>query len=246
MRARVDTDDTQHPIQIVTRIYDAAFFDALKSCFDFCNGIPDLENKIADIGRLYLALRRWESHAELQKSRTGDYLALKADVERFANALIKHDENLQIASDLRIAAISLGEPPPKTNFSDLTDHEKRSGGEPYLRELQRLLKVLVAAADLQAEYLDVRRGPKINFGLELMVRRVAELFGEDFRRPFTIDQHKPFKPTEAFLFIRALVDPLDDVSDDNIASAMRSERNRLRELDKRAANAENSNRRTRR
>jgi hypothetical protein len=224
MRARIDTDDSLHPAEIIDRAYNGDFCDALKSRFPFCTAISDIENRLKHLGRIYIALRRDEGREENHRSQKRDRISLKAEIARFRKALKKHGGNEEIILALELAARNLSEPPPKTELPDLTDHEKR-GGEPYLRELQRLLEIFSAAAELQAEFLAIRRGPKINSGVEFIVRRTADLFAEDLQRPFTIDHHKPFKPTEAFLFVRALVDAIDDVTDDSIVSAMRAERN---------------------
>jgi len=236
MRARIDTDDSLHPAEIIERVYGAAFFEALKLNFGFCAAISDIEKRIKYIGRLYIVLRREEDRDEIHRSLRRSRQSLKAETERFIKVLEKHGERDETALGFQFAAQSLNEPPPKTEFPDLTDHEKR-GGEPYLRELQRLLKLLVAATELQAILLSTKRGPKINFGLEFIVRRTADLFTNELQRPFTIDHHKPFKPTEAFLFIRALIDPLDNVPDDGVVSAIRAERGRRKKLENLSAAA---------
>jgi hypothetical protein len=82
----------------------------------------------------------------------------------------------------------------------------------------------------QAEYFRGRPGPKINIGLEYLVRRVADLFLATLNRPFSIDHHKPLAASEAFDFVSALVAPLDDVSDTEITTAIRAEQNQRHEI----------------
>src|ERR1700761_1197097 len=128
-----------------------------------------------------------------------------------------------IAFGLHMTALRLDAAMPATIFPELTEHEQRQSGEPYFRELIRLLELLEKSALEQANRIRERPGPKINFGLEYLVRHVADLFMTTLNRPFTLDHHKPVAASEAFDFVCALVAPLDDVSGTEIMTAIRAE-----------------------
>jgi hypothetical protein len=138
-----------------------------------------------------------------------------------------HDD---IAFGLHTAALRLGQPMPATIFPDLSAHERKQSGEPYFREIVRLLELLEKSALEQINHFRERPGPKVNLGLEYLVRHVADLFTTTFDRPFTVDHHKPVAASEAFDFVSALIAPLDDVSDTEITTALRAEQTLRRKL----------------
>jgi hypothetical protein len=134
-----------------------------------------------------------------------------------------------------MTALRLAEPIPTTKFGGLGTHAQTQSGEPYFLELIRLLELLEKSALEQSNNFRERPGPKINLGLEFLVRRVADLFLTILNRPFSVDHHKPIAASEAFDFISALVAPLDDVSDTEIMTAIRTEQNRRNKIKAKAA-----------
>ena len=139
-----------------------------------------------------------------------------------------------IAFGLHMMALRLDAAMPATIFPELSEHEQRQSGEPYFLELIRLLELLEKSALEQVNHIRERRGPKINFGLEYLVRHVASLFLTTLNRPFTLDHHKPVAASEAFDFIKALIAPLDDVSDTEIITAIRAEQDKRRIMSRKA------------
>ena len=138
-----------------------------------------------------------------------------------------HDD---IAFGLYMTALNLGAAMPNTIFPELSAHAQRQSGEPYFRELIRLLELLEKSALEQANHFRERPGPKVNLGLEYLVRHVADLFATTLNRPFTVDHHKPVAASKTFDFVSALVAPLDHVSDTEITTAIRAEQNKRRNI----------------
>src|SRR5207237_6536187 len=106
-------------------------------------------------------------------------------IDRSLPILMERDRR-DFASDIDVAARRLGEPRPKTDFPDLTEHQKQRG-EPYLRELFRLLDIAKSAAEHQLMFFSNRPGPRINSGLAMLVTRAAAFFEIELDQPFTID-----------------------------------------------------------
>ena len=239
-RARIDVDGEANPRQLVSRVYTDEFIAGLAELFNFDAQNPAIVSKIRRMGALYISLQRDDGGAESSLLR-GMHLKLAAQAQRFQKA-IKSFSTSADKEILYMTAVRLEEPPPQTHFSGLTEHEKRQTSEPYLRELERLTQLFQAACEEIAEFYTRQRGPKINFGLQVLVMHAARLFKNELGgRSFSLDHHKPFKSTQAYDFIRSLILPLDDVTHDHIVTAIRAELRR-RAAEKRSKNpSENRN-----
>jgi hypothetical protein len=221
-RARIDADGETNPHELVGRVYTDEFIAGLAKQFDFDAQNPDIVRKIKRIGQLNIVFRRDEPGAELSELR-GKHLKLAGQAQQFLKAI----KSFCMSADkeiLYMTAVRLEEPPPQTEFPGLTEHEKRQTSEPYLRELERLTRLFQAACEEIAEFYTLRRGPKINSGLQVLVMHAVRFFKEELNgRPFTLDHYKPFKSTQAYDFVKVLVEPLDDATHDNIVTAIRVE-----------------------
>jgi hypothetical protein len=228
MRARLDTGDGR-PDALIDDAYSDIFFATLDRQFHLETAKSDTRKEIRNIGRHYLILRRREDDRKIRHELRRENAQLAKQTNKFLQILRAAPRDV-IAFGLHMTALKLGAVMPTTIFPELTEHEQRQSGEPYFRELNRLLELLEKSALEQANRIRERPGPKINLGLEYLVRHVADLFLTTLNRPFTLDHHKPVAASEAFDFVRALVAPLDDVSDTEIMTAIRAEQSLRRKL----------------
>ncbi len=228
MRARIDTG-IESPDALIDAAYSDLFFAAHERQFRLEGGESETRDELRNIGRYYLILRRTEDSREMRRELRKQYVQLAKQTDIFLQILrnAAHDD---IAFGLYMTALRLGEPFPATKFAGLSAHAQTQSGEPYFRELIRLLELLEKSAFEQADNFRERPGPKINLGLEFLVRRVADLFTTTLNRPFSIDHHKPVAASKAFDFVSALIAPLDDVSDTEITTAIRAKQNWRRKI----------------
>lgn len=209
-RARAD-NGTDRPRKIGDRIYTDAFLAELQRQFGFEATRAETAALLRRIAGRYILGRRWENQASLLKSDHRKYIALKEGTERY-QALVKQYDEDEIGSDMKTAAQQLDWPQPEP-----------SDPEGYYRQLLLLLELLRTAAIRQAGYLASRGGRPKNFGLEDLTRLAADFWIGELGRRFRIDYHQGAGVTPAFEFIKALVTPIDDVSDKQIVSAIRAE-----------------------
>jgi len=238
MRARIDKTGEENPHALIDAAYSDEFHLALERQLCFASDKSEIRAELNKIGRLYLILRRSENDREMRRELRKDNALLARQTDKFLKILrgAPHDD---IASGLYMTALRLGEGMPATLFPELSAHEQGQSGEPFLLELIRLLELLEKSALEQANYFRERPGPKINLGLEYLVRHIADLFLTTLNRPFTIDHHKPVAASGAFDFVGALIKPLDDVSDTEITTAIRAEQGLRRKLNAQAGRQNN-------
>jgi hypothetical protein len=89
--------------------------------------------------------------------------------------------------------------------------------------LLRLLELTKATSAWHAQKMASRSGRRANLGLHELARKAAEFWIEVLHEPFTLDYHEGAGVTRAFEFVKALVTPLDDVTDKQIVTAMRAQ-----------------------
>jgi hypothetical protein len=89
--------------------------------------------------------------------------------------------------------------------------------------LQRLLQLLKAAAEPRVQDLGSPRGRRKNIALANLVIHAADFWEMDLKRRFRIDYHKGAGLTPGFDFVKALLKPIDHVTDRQIITAMRTE-----------------------
>lgn len=229
VRARVD-DGIEPPKTIAARVYSDQFLSELKKQFRFDALAPETAAELRDIAFRYIVFRREENQPAFRKSSRREFLALQEATECYL-ALLERHETRDLASDIHLAASleNIGE--DRGNSPDVAG-QKRHDGKAYLRDLVRLLELIKRTAAWHARFLETRGGRPKNFGLEELARKAAEFWSTELNRQFTVDYHKGTGVTVAFKFVRALVAPLDDVSDRQIVTAMRAQiaaRRRLRE-----------------
>lgn len=224
IRARAD-DGSKWPREIAERIYSDQFLSELKERFGFDALKPETAAAIRDIAFRYIIFRREENQPKHRKRWRRDFLKLEKATSDYL-ALLKHHEERDIASDISLAA-SLD---PK--WDDLRKHEpKNHNARAYVHTLRRLLELMKATASWHAQNMVSRVGRPANLGLQELTRKAAEFWIETLNRRFTLDYHEGAGITRAFEFVKALVTPLDDVTDKQIITAMRAQIAARRKLD---------------
>lgn len=226
MAARISSPD--EAAAIVEREYSDEYFAGLEKQFGIDFG-PDNRREFRTIGRRYLTMRGIGNDGKSRREDRAHYTRLAKQTGTFLE-ILRHTPREDIEFGIYMAALRQNEPIPTTKFPHLSKHAQSQTGAPYFRELIRLLKLLKSAADRFADDCRERPGPKINRGLELLVRRSADYFISRLNRPFSVDHHKPIAPSEAFDFVSALVAPLDNISDTEIITAIRAEQNKRRNM----------------
>jgi hypothetical protein len=221
MPARIDLDGSEWPPEIIRRIYNAEYLLRLGQRFKFDANDPNIVSRINRMGSTYIAMRRREDPADM-RALNKRYRKLARDIESFRQALIG-SADLDLPQMAHSAAIKLNQLPRKTAFPGLTPQESEYEDEAYFREFVQMLEALAYAVEEDKRRSAPKPGPRVNWGLEVIARQAAQFFVVELQgRPFTIDPHKPFKATAAFDFVKALVSPLDDVTDDEIVTAIRN------------------------
>lgn len=212
--------------------YSDEFLAELGVEFEFDALAPKMAQEIRGIGVRYFADIRIFRDDPDREERREEYCRLKRLTADFSE-LLTQPEYGEVASDLFDAALRLREPPPQTNFPELSEFEKTRGA-PYLAELQRLLRLLAEAAEYGVRAYSPQRGRKRNYVVENFARRAAYVWAHMLKRPYTIDYHQGSGVTRAFDFVRTLLNKIDpDVSDTAIVTGMRIAVAELRGLESR-------------
>lgn len=225
MSGPVKQGSREIPAQAARRIFNPGFLEALGRQFKFDGKGPEITAALVRMGISYLALKRQENTREIQLLRRR-YKKFAAEINAFRKSL-KNDAEIPLL--MYFSALQLNEPPPQSEFPGLTPHERQNSGEPYVRELLRLLDILSEGLKQQIGRSGSKSGPRTNLALKSLALKAGEFFAQELNgRSFTIDPHKPFKATKAFDFVKALVEPLDKVTDDDIITAIRAAKAKLR------------------
>jgi len=229
MHARIDKTGEENPNALIDAAYSDQYFTVLERRFRLETGNAETRRELRNIGVRYLTSRRSEDNRKMRHELRRESAQLARQTNQFLQ-ILRNAPRDDITFGLYMTALSLHEAMPDTIFPELSAHAQRHSGEPYFLELMRLLELLEKSALEQANRLRERPGPKVNLGLEYLVRHVADLFLTSLKRPFTVDHHKPVAASDAFDFVSALVSPLDDVSDTEITTAIRAEQGVRRKL----------------
>jgi len=220
IRARAD-DGSKWPRRIAERIYSHQFLSGLKERFGFNALEPQMTEQLRDIAFRYVFFRREENQPEYRKRGRREYLKLQKATADYL-VLLKQHEKRDIASDINLVASI------DSKWDDLRDYpqlvgRRRHNARAYVHTLLRLLELTKATAAWHAQTMASRSGRHANLGLHELARKAAEFWIEVLHRPFTLDYHEGAGVTRAFEFVKALVTPLDDVTDKQIITAMRAQ-----------------------
>jgi hypothetical protein len=205
----------------IQSIYTDDFLTGLTKRFALNMEPTEIAHGLRDIGRRYVLMSGLRNTGEVIKKDRRKYAVLRKSTAKFINELQTWSLN-DLAGDMAYIARSLREPPPLTEFPDLTDHQKKRG-DSYYHELLRLLQLLEKTTAGSIRQLTSRGGRPINYGLEVLTRMAADLWTEKLRRRFRVDYHQGAGLSEAFRFVQALLEPLGEIPERKIITAMRAE-----------------------
>lgn len=220
MPARVDSGESYR--DIVERVFSEEFMGQLAKRFDFDLDLDRLNvrRELRGIASAYIVGAR-DDGGKSAKEQQNRYRQLRSAVTRFAN-LVKEFEDNDIATDLRRFAIWKKEDSPHSD-EVIAGQRTRKQSDFLYRHFLNLLELLDEAARHRINFYKAPRGRPRNLALQGVIMKVEQFWTFDLHRKFSVDYHKGAGLTEAFEFIRALIDPLDDVTDQQIITAMREE-----------------------
>jgi hypothetical protein len=207
-RARVD-DGNEPPRDLAERVYSNEFLSALGAQFGFDALKPDTAEELRHIALCYIAGRRDENRPPSNVKDRRKFIALKKTTDDYLS-ILERQVAYDIESDIAWALSQVGRP----KFDD-----KKAGI--YYRQLLLLLDMMSMSTGYYVSSLASRGGRPKNVGLVWITPLAKKLWTAELGRKFTIDYHKGAGLTPAFEFMKALVQPLDDVTDKQIITAMR-------------------------
>ncbi|MCH9751436.1 MAG: hypothetical protein K0U61_04385 [Alphaproteobacteria bacterium] len=148
------------------------------------------------------------------------YQTLKLETERF-RALLSSSEYEDLESDLSIAALHKNGGAADPDIPVIGGAEGRKGSA-YLADLHYLLSLLLVAAESGSERFAPVKGRKRNFALENTVRRIAYIWSDEIKRPFTLDYHQGSGLTPAHEFVKTIFAKLDpEITENDVKTSMR-------------------------
>jgi hypothetical protein len=217
MHARID-DGKKDLRDLADRVYSDGFLAGLAKRFAFDLAEHNAAYELRRMAYSYIALRR-DSGDDWQDEQRTRYRRLRTAISGFAE-LLKTFEDDDIATDLFLT----GQWKADQGFASdelIASQKGKTRNDLLYRHLLGLLDLLDATAQRKIASYKGTRGPRRNDGLEAIVMKAFVFWKMDLKRRFTVDYHKGAGLTEAFQFLRALIDPLDDVTDQQIISTMR-------------------------
>jgi hypothetical protein len=211
-----------HSTEIAEHAYTNNFLRQIRSKFNFDALKSEYTVELREIAADYIYWRRLQIRkSPSRKDQRRKYLKLQKFADRFLHQLEQCDK-MEIETLLFIGARKLRAPALPGRLIDFSQHKKQKG-LPFYREFVQFLEFIKIGADEIAEDYKLPSGRRRNFGLENLTIKSAEFWEKRLGRKFTLDYHGGTGLTKAFEFVRDLVAPLDDVTDKNIITAMRSE-----------------------
>jgi len=217
------------PGEVVRAAYTKDALASLGARFGFDALANEHVKQLRAMAYAYAYAQCMEGEGEYLKREQAKYSRLSDTTNKFLRDLQTFDSE-HLALELFWTARRMGEPMPQVVVPDLPPGLPPRG-EPYHYELLRMLRLLGEAARTHAEALKSRGGRPKNLGLKTLTHRAADFWIEVLERRFSIDHRRGAGLTEAFAFVKALVAPLDDVTDAQIITAMRSEIRQRKEWD---------------
>ena len=222
MAARCDPDSNRMLSEIACEAYTEALIADLGSRFGFDGKDRGNVERIRRIAQRYVWGCRVDWRDPDRKKERDDYKKLLAATLKFEAAIREYGRSDLDYDMYRAAYHILKEPPPQTDFPTLTDHQKKRG-EPYYFELRRLLNILKIGVGETIDHETMAPGPQSHLGMQNLVTDAADFWIEVVHGRFSLDYHKGVAWTATAEFVKALVEPLDDVTDSQIVTAMKAE-----------------------
>lgn len=216
-RARIDQEN-EFPGDIADRVYSDEFLAGLGKKFNL-NLTIEVRRELHRMAQIYIANLRLGTDDSWDRTQRRRYRQLKSAASRFAKT-IKAFEDDDIASHL-FMTVRVMENEALLGDKLISAQRNMPHNRTIYPHIMNLIDLIGEAAECKVKEFIFPRGPKGNPGLHSMTMHAIALWQVDFGRRFTVDYHKGSGLTDAFQFMRALIDPLDDVSDQQIITAMR-------------------------
>ena len=186
--------------------------------------LPPTVLELRRIARFYLSTRHEANRTADLPSDDEEYRALSKTTLKFIEILKEAQEDDDIATDMYMTARTINPDHDKFGISDLSETQIKGRNDRHYRHLIGLLNLLAASVNIKLDFSKLSSGPRKNAALESLTQSASYFWSHNVGRKFSIDYHKGSGLTEAFQFVRALIDPLDaNVSDQQIITAMRTE-----------------------
>lgn len=196
------------------------FFVKLSQQFAFDSGDERITRELRALFRRFPLDKRVLSDNSDEQALRKRYQKLKQKTERF-RALLLSSEYEDLESDLSIAALHKNDRATDPDIPVIGGSEGRKGGA-YLADLDYLLSLLLVAAEFGSERFAPIKGRKRNYALENTIRRIAYIWSDMIKRPFTLDYHQGSGLTPAHEFVKTIFAKLDPgITETEITTAMR-------------------------
>jgi hypothetical protein len=221
MPSQVDSGNEPHHA-IAKRIYSHEFLNQLAKTFNFDLDKHNARYELRKIAEAYIVGCRNDGE-KLQKELRHRYRQLSGAISDFAGRLNKSDDYDDIATEMhRVAIFS---PLEASYMDDVIVAQKARGDTEFLhRHLLNLLELLTVTAKHRIKFYEGTRGRRKNRGLQAVIMKGHQFWAFDLDRKFSIDHHHGTGLTDAFQFVRALIEPFGDrITDTQIITAMRAE-----------------------
>lgn len=197
------------------------FVAEISTRFEIALETSTLVDELKQIVRRYAVDLRVFNDEATERTVRSNYQTLKSEVERF-RALLSAPEYEDLETDIYWAARHKIAPVSDASIP-VIGHAQGKPGSSYLVELENLLELLDAAADLGAARFAPVRGRKRKYALETLVRRLAYVWADMLGRQFTVDYHQGSGLTEAFAFVSLVIAEMDSaITEIEIITAMRT------------------------
>ncbi len=218
MNSADDKPEDSH--SIAERLYSKEFLRNLGERFSFDAMATENAADIRHIGHYYLATSRAQkSEKKFIPSERKLFAQFHKEINRIIDRVRALENDIPLL--MQFGAVHITNSPDRKSAH--SRKFKYESGEQHYQELLYRLESLQAGIAFQHEQLKSPPGPKPDDALKYIVRHAARFWEERLNRNFSLDYHKGAGTTPAFDFVRALIEPLADISDTKIITAMRAE-----------------------
>jgi hypothetical protein len=213
----------ERPKNAAQRLYSDDFLTRLGTRFGFDGLEPELALELRRSARFYLAHRE-QSKADGVNTDRQEYRALQKAALKFIEIIEAAQDDSDIATDMYITARNLKPGDNPFGITDLPESQIEGRNDRHYRHLLVLTRLLVEAIKHQGDVVKLPSGPRKNVALESLVQSASYFWSRYLGRKFTVDYHQGSGLTEAFQFVRTLLEPFGDIiGDRQIITAMRAE-----------------------
>ena len=195
------------------------FVAALSADYGFDHADIDVLSDLYEIAERYRIVRSMEWAIEDQKKHRKKLIKLQRTYRRFLDELKENGWdyfNLEVSHGADLAG-DLDPDLDPTNYPG----KKFSKKGCYWFEFERYLKFFDLGLEATIERYKSRGGRPKNEGLDNAMHYIDDFWTDVIGKNFTLDYHNGTGTSEAFHFVKRLLERIEPVSDTQIVSAMR-------------------------